>query len=302
MRARFTLSVLLGLSFCALSSAGLYADAAKPPQPKKAAKIGDRVITQEDILREMQEGAGTTAEAFAQLRAKNPQIFAQYYKMFRDQYVGTLLLKEAARKQEKKLLDDPEAKAQFEKLKDNFLVARFVAAHTKAKITAKALEEAHKKFPQEMVTLSQIALSSEKDAKALIKVLQKGVRSFEHLAKEKSLDKQTGANGGLMQPMLKGRLDRRMQAHIDGLKEGGFSSEPLAMGGGFVVLKLNKKTPATLEQAKPALQEILAMQELQALIAALKAKSGVLLYDVDGKETKDSLLTPGNAPTPAAPA
>lgn len=282
-----------------LLSTPLSAEPAKPPKPKNAAKVGNKVITQEEILKEMQEGAGGSAEAFAQLRAKNPQVFSQYYKIFRDQYIGTMLLREEARKQEKKLLDDPEAKKQFERLKDNFLVARFVAAHTKSKITPKALEEANKKFPQEMVTLSQIVLSSEKDARSLIKVLQKGVRSFEHLAKEKSLDKQTGANGGLMTPVLKGRLDGSMQRHINNLKEGGFSSEPLAVRGGFLVLKLNKRAPATLEQATPVLQEMLAMQELQALMAALKVQRGVTLYDLDGNETKDSLLTPGNMPAPA---
>ena len=259
---------------------------ASPPKTKEAAQIGQEVITQEDILLQMQRDLG---DGVMQLRKTNAAQFAQYYKLYRDQIVGMHLLTTEALQHETRLIDDPKVKEQLEQMKKSFLVNAFVSQYVEKKITPESLREAFEKNPQEMVTLSRIVVDDESRAKSIIIALK--TRPFSELAAKYSKDKRA-AKDGSTQPILLARLDGKLRAHIAGLKKGSHSQQPFEIGGKWFVIKLDNKAKADFGEAKPVLRDFVAMKELQLLMASLRKKEHVKLFDLDGKETKDSLLSP----------
>jgi parvulin-like peptidyl-prolyl isomerase len=275
-------------------------DVPAAPAVKEAAEIGAEKITQEEIFAQMSQGLG---EGILNLRDSNPTQFAQYYKLYRDQIVGMKLLANEAVKHEKELLEDAQIKEQLEQMKRNFLVNAYVVQYVKKRSTPEALQDAFKKNPQEMVKLSRIVVDDEKKAKSIIVALK--TRSFADLAAQYSKDKQSGKDGALP-PILLARLNGRLRAHVMALKKGGHSAQPFEMDGKWYILKLDDRMKANFKQAEPVLNDLVAMKELQTLMASLRAKEKVKLFDLDGKETTDSLLTmaPGasNTAKPAAAA
>lgn len=272
-------------------------DAPAAPAVKEAAEIGTEKITQEDIFAQMSQGLG---EGILSLRDSNPTQFAQYYKLYRDQIVGMKLLANEAVKHEAELLKDPKVKDQLEQMKRNFLVNAYVVQYVEKRITPQAMQEAFKKNPQEMVKLSRIVVDDEKKAQSIILALK--TRSFADLAAQYSKDKQSGKDGALP-PILLARLNGRLRAHVMSLKKGGHSAQPFEMDGKWYILKLDDRMQADFKQAEPILRDLVAMKELQTLMASLRSKEKVKLFDLDGKETTDSLLTmTAGANAAAAPA
>ncbi|TGW14549.1 hypothetical protein EIL50_04890 [bacterium NHP-B] len=291
MGGRFFI-LALGLLF----AGNIYAaDPKLPAQPKvkEAARIGDKVVTQEEILLQMRRDLG---EPIMDLRKSNPAQFAQYYKLYRDQIVGMRLLSDEAVKHEALILEDPKVKDQLEQMRRSFLTNAFVSQYIEKRITPASLQEAFNKHPQEMVSLSRIVLNDEKTAKSVILALK--TRSFADLAGQYSKDTKANKDGST-EPMLMARLDGKLRAHVAGLKPGGHSMQPLELGGKWFVIKLDKKFKANFEQARPVLRDFVAMKELQTLMASLRTKEDVKLFDLDGNETKDSLLSPAGAASPA---
>ena len=260
-------------------------DTPAAPAVKEAAEIGTEKITQEEIFAQMSQGLG---EGILRLRESNPTQFAQYYKLYRDQIVGMKLLANEAVKHEKELLENSKVKEQLEQMKRNFLVNAYVVQYVEKRITPEAMQEAFKKSPQEMVKLSRIVVDDEKKAKSIIVALR--TRSFADLAAQYSKDKQSGKDGALP-PILLARLSGRLRAHVMALKKGGHSAQPFEMDGKWYIVKLDDRVKANFEQAQPILKDLVAMKELQTLMASLRSKEKVKLFDLDGKETKDSLLS-----------
>ena len=272
-------------------------DAPAAPTVKEAAEIGTEKITQEEIFAQMRQGLG---EGILQLRETNPVQFAQYYKLYRDQIVGMKLLANEAVKHEKDLLENPQVKDQLEQMRRNFLVNAYVVQYVKKRITPEKMKEAFQKNPQEMVKLSRIIVDDEKTAKSIIVALK--TRTFANLSAQYSKDKQSDKNGALP-PTLLARLNSRLRAHVAALKKGGHSQQPFEMDGKWYVIQLDDRMKANFDQAKPVLQDFVAMKELQSLMASLRKKEAVKLFDLEGKETKDSLLSmPGQDTSKAAPA
>jgi peptidyl-prolyl cis-trans isomerase C len=153
-----------------------------------------------------------------------------------------------------------------------------------------ALKAEYEKFKQQIgnkeYKVRQIAVASEDEAKALISQLSKGA-DFSAMAKEKSTDQATKANGGDIGWVIPAQMRRPFGGIVSSLPKGLYNTIPVRTESGWVVLKVDDirdhEAPA-LEKMKEPLTRSLRQQQTQKIISDLRAKAKV----VDG-----------NAPAPA---
>jgi len=129
--------------------------------------------------------------------------------------------------------------------------------------------------------LSQIIVGSEAEGDLLIKQINAGV-SYEQLAKEKSLDKTSGAQGGLIGWVLPGRLTPPLDGIIPSLSKGKLASKPLQVGNLWYVIKVDdvrNHTFPSFEQAKPQISQALAQRQKQEAIQALLKSEKITIGD-----------------------
>lgn len=110
-------------------------------------------------------------------------------------------------------------------------------------------EDNRKDFDQvETIQVSKMVLPTEQTAEEVIDALEAG-GDFSEIAKEKSMDAATKANGGLVGWVEKGDLDEEIETVAFAL-EAGETSEPLETDEGFVLIQVTER-----EEAKEAVFE-----------------------------------------------
>lgn len=123
-----------------------------------------------------------------------------------------------------------------------------------------------------------ILVEKEADAKNIIAKLRKNPKAFESLAKEKSKDTGSKANGGDL-----GWFDPRAMVPEFGdavakLTKGQFTEEPVKSQFGYHVILLEDSRPKMIppfDQVKPQLQQQVQQQNLKKLFDDLKAKAKI---------------------------
>jgi foldase protein PrsA len=99
----------------------------------------------------------------------------------------------------------------------------------------------------EQAAVRVILLRNEQDARGVEKILKDG-GDFIQLARERSIDKQTGEQGGLLPPMMRAELPDVWRA-VEKLKAGQ-TTGPVKLGDQWAVLKLEQRRPAA-QQSEP---------------------------------------------------
>jgi len=99
----------------------------------------------------------------------------------------------------------------------------------------------------ELAKVRIIMLANEADAKAVAGILKNG-GDFIQLARERSVDRQTGEQGGLLPPLSRIEFPDLWRA-IANLKDGG-TSEPVKLADGYAILKLEQRLPASQQDDK----------------------------------------------------
>ena len=131
--------------------------------------------------------------------------------------------------------------------------------------------------PTREFNLRHIQVGTQEAATQVIAQLRKGV-SFEKLAAEQSLDKQSGSRGGDLGWITPDRLVPAIGEAVAKLAKGRFSETPIRTDAGWHVVRLEDERPAkvpTFEEAKPRLQQIVQSQVAQKLISDLRTKAKV---------------------------
>ena len=119
--------------------------------------------------------------------------------------------------------------------------------------------------------LAQIIVASESQANELISKINSGA-SFETLAKEQSLDKATGAQGGLVGWALPSRLAPSIADVVLMMGKGKVTSKPIAVGSNWAIIKVEDTRPFKLpayETLKPQIAQNLIAQTKQEAIGNL---------------------------------
>jgi peptidyl-prolyl cis-trans isomerase C len=159
---------------------------------------------------------------------------------------------------------DAEFKRKLAFLNDRALHARVIEKIISPKVTEEAVKarydkEAATRPVVEEVHARHILVKTEDEAKEIIKALDAG-GDFQAIAKEKSSDSGSGANGGDLGFFSKGQMVPEFEAAAFALEPGTYSKTPVKSDFGYHVIKVEEKRnepPAPYEQVKDNLRQAL---------------------------------------------
>lgn len=126
--------------------------------------------------------------------------------------------------------------------------------------------------------VSQILLASEKDAEQVIIRINAGA-SFEQVAKEKSLDKSTASNGGVVNWALPDQLMSPIGDLVMNLSKGKINGQPIKTQIGWHVIRLDDVRPYKIprfEDVKQSLAQALVQKKRQEAIAELMKRTQIV--------------------------
>jgi peptidyl-prolyl cis-trans isomerase C len=215
---------------------------------------------------------------------------------------------QAAEARKLKLQDGEAYKKRLASLEEQLLQEQFVAEQLEKRITPALLKEAYNKKvrdipPEEEVKARHILVADEAAAKAIIADLKKG-GDFEKIAKEKSTDKASGAQGGDLGWFKKADMVKEFAEATFMLKKGETSDAPVKSQFGFHIIRLDDRRaaqPPSMEEMEDELRTELAREAYGQIMEGLRKAAKVEKFNMDGSKLPE---TPPAAPTPppAAPA
>jgi peptidyl-prolyl cis-trans isomerase C len=220
-----------------------------------------------------------------------------------DRIVDSKLVVQEGKKN--KVNDDPAFKKRMAFVEDQVLQDFWIQREIARRVTAEKLqqryEERLKSMPtEEEVHARHILVSTEDEAKALITEIKKGV-AFDKLAKEKSTDKASGAEGGDLGWFKKSDMVKEFADAAFALKKGELSDTPIKTQFGYHVIKLEdqrKAPPPAFEELADQLREEMAREAVTAQLDQLRAGAKIEKFNMDGSKADSA---PAKPPAPATP-
>jgi len=167
----------------------------------------------------------------------------------------------------------PDFKIRLDLMRLSALQEAFVSAKLAGKVNEEDVKE---RYAAEIATLpgeeeiraSHILLESEEEARQIIARLDQG-EDFAELAQEKSTDGSSATSGGDLNYFNKGQMVEPFEEAAFALNVGEYSKQPVESPFGWHVIKLvdrRMKDPPTLENAAPAISNILMREHYDALV------------------------------------
>jgi peptidyl-prolyl cis-trans isomerase C len=212
----------------------------------------------------------------------------------------TLVANEAV----KKGLDkQPETARQMEMLKQSLLANAFVQDYLKNNEVTDAMlkteyDAINAKAGGNEYKARHILVKTEAEAKDVIAKLTKDIKAFPALAKEKSQDPGSKANGGDLGWFNPAGMVPEFGAAVAKLEKGKFTTEPVKSQFGYHVIVLDDSRPITpppLEQVKDQLKQQVTRNNLKKYFDDMKAKAKI---EIVGEPKVAE--APAAAPAPAA--
>jgi peptidyl-prolyl cis-trans isomerase C len=202
-----------------------------------------------------------------------------------------------------KVTEDPAFKKRMAFVEDqvlqDFWIQREIARQVTADKLQKRYEERLKQMPtEEEVHARHILVSTEDEAKALIAEIKKGT-AFDKLAREKSTDKASGAEGGDLGWFKKSDMVKEFADAAFNLKKGELTEAPVKTQFGYHVIKVEdrrKAPPPAFEEMAEQLKEEMAREAVTAQLDQLRSGAKIEKFAMDGAKPD------APAAKPAAPA
>jgi peptidyl-prolyl cis-trans isomerase C len=200
----------------------------------------------------------------------------------------------------KKGLDkSPDVVRQLDILKQSLLANAFVQDYIKNNPVTDAMVKAeydkmNAKSGGNEYKARHILVATEAEAKDIIAKLTKDLKAFAGLAKEKSMDPGSKANGGDLGWFNPAGMVPEFGAAVAKLEKGKFTAEPVKSQFGYHVIVLDDSraiTPPPLEQVKEQLKQQVQRNNLKAFFDDMKAKAKI-----------DIVGAPAATPAPVAAA
>jgi peptidyl-prolyl cis-trans isomerase C len=222
-----------------------------------------------------------------------------------DRIIDSKLVVQDGRKN--KIGDDPAFKKRMafveEQVIQDFWLQREIARKVSAEKLQQRYEERLKSMPvEEEVHARHILVATEDEAKAIIADLKKGA-AFDKLAREKSTDKASGAEGGDLGWFKKSDMVKEFADAAFTLKKGETTEAPIKTQFGYHVISLEdrrKAPPPAFEEMQDQLREELARETVTALLDQLRATAKIDKFNIDGSKVDPAAAKP--ATTPVKPA
>ena len=215
--------------------------------------------------------------------------------------------------------DDPAFKKRMafveEQVLQDFWIQREISRLvTLEKIQARYQERLKSMPPEEEVHARHILVATEDEAKAIIAELKKGT-PFDKIAKEKSTDKASGAEGGDLGWFKKSDMVKEFADAAFDLKKGQTSEAPTKTQFGYHVISIDDRRtapPPALEELSEQIREELAREAVTAQLDKIRSGSKIEKFNMDGSKVEAApaaapaapgapAATPAKPATPAAP-
>jgi peptidyl-prolyl cis-trans isomerase C len=245
--------------------AGLTAPFAAQAQDKVLARVDGQSISDKDVA--------AAATALGQQLAQLPEEARK--RAVLDRLIDMRIITDAAVKAG---LDKGEAfKAKMEQLRSQLLIAEFVKAKVDPAVTEDAIKARYEKDvksfdPPTEMHARHILVKTEDEAKAIIADLAKG-GDFAAIAKEKSQDPGSAANGGDLGFFGPGEMVPEFETAAKALKAGEVTKVPVKSQFGYHVIKLDetRKQPIPpLEAVRDQVKQALIGETFAGMLADLK--------------------------------
>jgi len=258
--------------------------------PAQADDVVARVNGKDITTTEVQMATDVFGEQLAQV----PE--AQRRSMVIDALVDMHVMADAARAAG--TADNPKFKARMAFLEAQALRNTYVEDEVQGKVSDDEIKARYDKdvtgyVAPEEVHARHILVKTEDEANAILKQLADG-GDFQAIAKEKSEDPGSKANGGDLGFFAKGQMVPEFEAEAFALKPGETSTKAVKTQFGYHIIKVEEKRlqpVPTLDQVREQVIQMVQRDKYQETLAKMRA------------EAKVEILTPAAAPaTPAAPA
>ena len=241
----------------------------KPDPNQVVAKVNGTDITRQEVI-------DSAVDLPEQIRSQIDLVFPQLL----NRYIGLKLLGDKGRAED--LANDPEVKKLMSDYETQAIRQVYVTRYLKQQVTEDAIKARYEKKlkdnpPPEEVRAAHILVKTEDEAKALIEQL-KGGADFAQLAKEKSEDKGSGANGGELGWFSKDVMVKEFADAAFAMKPNEISQTPVKSQFGFHVIKLEERRtqPApTLDSQREQIRAELSEETVQALVQTLRKEAKV---------------------------
>jgi peptidyl-prolyl cis-trans isomerase C len=275
------------LSLIAAGAAGAARAEDAPPNPVVATVNGEE-ITEADL--------GLAVQDFRETLAQLPP----------DQRLDALIngiidIRLMARAAEAAGLDKgEEAARRIAFVRDRALRAEYLRSKVFDTVTDEAIQarydaEAAAFVPVDEIKASHILVETEDEAKAIIAELDNG-GDFAAVAKAKSLDLGSGANGGDLDFFAHGRMVKSFEDAAFALDVGAYTKTPVKSDFGWHVIKVvdkRKSSPPALDQRRNEFRDAMAKELFLAAVEQLRQGATIEIVPQPAPEP-----APGEAPAP----
>ena len=249
----------------------------KPDPSQVVARINGADITRQEVI-------DSASDLPAQIQQQIDLVFPQLL----NRYIGLKLLGDKGKADN--LAQDPEVQKLMSEYETQAIRQVYVTRYLAQQVTDDAVKARYEKKlkdnpPPEEVRAAHILVKTEDEAKAIIEQL-KGGADFAALAKEKSTDKGSGANGGELGWFAKDVMVKEFADAAFAMKVDEFSQTPVKSQFGFHVIKLEERRtqPApTLDSQREQIRAELSEESVQALVSNLRKDAKVEILGPDGK-------------------
>lgn len=194
------------------------------------------------------------------------------------------------------LAEDADFKRRMEFLRDRALHSALVEKEIASEVTDEAIrarydQEIANTPPTNEVRARHILVKTKEEAEEIIKQLDAGA-DFETLAKEKSGDPGSGAQGGDLGYFGPGRMVPEFEKAAFALEVGEYTKEPVQSQFGFHVIKVDDKRtqqPPAFEQVKEQVRSIVLREKYLELAKNLREEAKVEIEDPALKESVENI-------------
>ena len=202
---------------------------------------------------------------------------------------------------------DPAFKRRMAFVEDQVIQDYWLQKEVAKRITADKLQQRYqeklKSMPaEEEVHARHILVATEAEAKDLQAELKKGT-AFDKLAREKSTDKASGADGGDLGWFKKTDMVPEFANAAFAMAKGGLSDTAVKTQFGFHIIQVDDRrsaAPPAFEEMAEQLREELTRETVTTVLNTLRATAKIEKFNIDG--SKVDAPPPGAPPAPTPPA
>lgn len=254
----------------------------------KTAEIGS------DLVVASVNGEKIRLSEIEKMHAANPQLsnvpLESIYEPLLDNIIDLNIVVSAAKAE--KIQDTPEFKKMMKDFEKQLLARHYLEEKAQKEQTKEKLQELYEQFkkdnpPQEEMSAAHILLKTEKEAKDVIKKLEKGA-DFAELANKVSENK--GLTDGDLGYFSRELMVPEFSDAAFAMKEGEISKMPVKTKFGYHVIKAGPRRlaePPKFEEVERELAQMQAAQSVEKTMKTLREKAKVVKtpvkFDANGK-------------------